>query len=84
MNIFLGLIDVQEFFSFNFRLREFFFLYFARPPLPHKFSNGPSLSWDGENYIFPKVTKMGSIFGHRMDYNGVGVLIGQRHIPSKT
>ena len=29
---FLGLIGVQEFFSFNFPLREFFFLYFARPP----------------------------------------------------
>ena len=26
--------------------------------------------------IFPKVTKMGSIFGHRIDYDGVGVLIG--------
>ena len=31
-----------------------------------------------------KVTKMGSIVGHRIDYNGVGVLRGQRHIPSKT
>ena len=27
---------------------------------------------------------MGSIVGHRIDYNGVGVLRGQRHIPSKT
>ena len=33
MNIFLGLTGVQEFFSFNFPLREFF-LYFARPPPP--------------------------------------------------
>ena len=34
----------MNFFSFNFALREFFFLYFARPPPPpHKFSNGPSL-----------------------------------------
>ena len=41
------------------------------------------LSWDRENYISPKVTKMGSIIGHRIDYNGVGVLRGQRHIPSK-
>ena len=40
-------------------------------------------SWDREDYIFPKVTEMGSIFGHRIDYNGVGVLRGQRHIPSK-
>ena len=41
------------------------------------------LSWDHEDYIFSKVTKMGSIFGHRIDYNGVGVLRGQLHIPSK-
>ena len=27
------------------------------------------LSWDRENYIFLKVTNMGSIFGHRLDYN---------------
>ena len=33
---------------------------------------------------FAQVTKMGSIVGHRIDYNGVGVLRGQRHIPSKT
>ena len=26
---------------------------------------------------------MGSIVGHRIDYNGVGVLRGQRHISSK-
>ena len=26
---------------------------------------------------------MGSIFGHRIDYNGVGVLRGPRHEPSK-
>ena len=34
-------------------------------------------------HIFPKVTKMGSIIGHRIDYNGVGALRGQQHIPSK-
>ena len=34
---------VWIFFSFNFAVREYFFLYFAPPP-PHKFSNGPSLS----------------------------------------
>ena len=28
-------------------------------------------------------SKMGSIIGHRIDYNGVGVLKGQRHITSK-
>ena len=26
---------------------------------------------------------MGSKIGHRIDYNGVGALRGQRHIPSK-
>ena len=34
---FLGLIGVHEFFSFNFLLREYFFLYFARPPSPISF-----------------------------------------------
>ena len=31
--------------------------------------NRKLLSWDRENYIFPKVTKMGSIFGHRIEYH---------------
>ena len=30
-----------------------------------------------QKFHFPKVTK-GSTFGHRIDYNGVGVLRGQR------
>ena len=34
-------------------------------------------------HISPKVTKVGSIIGHRTDYNGVRALRGQRHIPSK-
>ena len=34
-------------------------------------------------HFCPKVTEMGSIIGHRIDYNGVGALRGQRHIPSK-
>ena len=34
-------------------------------------------------YQSPKVTKMGSNIGHRIDYNGVGALRGQQHIPSK-
>ena len=34
-------------------------------------------------HICPKVTKMGSIIGHRIDYNRVGALRGQQHIPSK-
>ena len=39
--------------------------------------NKKLLSLDGKNSFFPKVTK-GSTFGHRIDYNGVGVLRGQR------
>ena len=35
---------MQEFFSFNFPLPEYFFFYFVCPPPPHKFSNGPSLN----------------------------------------
>ena len=34
-------------------------------------------------HIYQKVTKMGSIIGHRIDYNVVGALRGQRHIPRK-
>ena len=34
-------------------------------------------------HICLKVTKMGSIIGHRIAYNGVGALRGERHIPSK-
>ena len=34
-------------------------------------------------HICPKMTKMGSIIGHKIDYNGVGALRGQRHIHSK-
>ena len=30
-----------------------------------------------------KVTKMGSVTGHKIDYNGIGILKAQRHIPSK-
>ena len=41
------------------------------------------LCWDRKIYISSKVTKMGSIIGHKIDYNGVGALRGQRHIPSQ-
>ena len=34
------------------------------------------------NLYFAKVTKMGYIIGHKIDYNGVGALRGQWHIPS--
>ena len=39
---------MQEFFSFNFPLRDFFFVLRPppTPPPPHKFSNGPSLTND--------------------------------------
>ena len=41
--IFLGLIGVHEFFSFNFLLHAYFFC-ISPVPAPHKFSNGPSLT----------------------------------------
>ena len=41
--MFLRLIGVYEFFFVSFSLAQIFFLYFARPSAPHKFSNGPSL-----------------------------------------
>ena len=34
-------------------------------------------------HICPEVTNRGSTIGHRIDYNGVGALSGQRHIRSK-
>ena len=34
-------------------------------------------------HICPKVTKMGSLIGHKIDYNGVEALRGQWHIPRK-
>ena len=33
--------------------------------------------------LCPRVTNMGSTIGQRIDYNGVGALRGQWHIPSK-
>ena len=39
------------------------------------------LSWARENYIFPKGTKMGSIFDPRIDYSGEGVQGGQQYKP---
>ena len=37
----------------------------------------------GKLHFRPKVTKMESKIGHRIDYDGVGALRGQWHIPSK-
>ena len=42
--------------------------------------NKKLLSLDRKNSIFFKVTK-GCTFGHRIDYNAVGVLRGQRPPP---
>ena len=47
-----------------------------------------NLPWGEHGYFFElhisiKVTKMGSITGHSIHYNGVGALRGQRHIPGK-
>ena len=46
--------------------------------------SGPAIvrpaSSDRENYICPKVSKMGSKIGHRIDYNGVGALRRQRQL----
>ena len=33
--------------------------------------------------FFPKWLRRGLEYGHRIDYNGVGVLRGQREIPRK-
>ena len=41
------------------------------------------LSWDRENYTCQKLTEMGSKIGHRLDYNGVGALRGQRQKKNK-
>ena len=41
------------------------------------------IEWDHKSYICPKVTKMGSKIGHRIDYNGVGAVRGQQDISSK-
>ena len=42
------------------------------------------LTWDRKNYIFPKVTKMGSITGQKIVYYGARALRGQRHIQKKS
>ena len=34
-------------------------------------------------FFYPKVTKMGSIIGHRIDYKGIGAPRSQRHILRK-
>ena len=34
-------------------------------------------------HVLSKVTKMGSIISHRIDYDGVGVLKSQRQMPHK-
>ena len=46
---------MQEVFSFNFPLREFFFCTSPAPP-PHKFSNGPSLNISSQAEIYTKLS----------------------------
>ena len=47
------------------------------------YKNRNWLRWDRENYLFAqKWPLMGSIIGHRIDYNRVGALRGQRHLLS--
>ena len=42
-------------------------------------------SWYREKFhIWPKVTMMGSIIGHRIDYNGVGALRASGTYPAKS
>ena len=79
---FLGLIGVQEFFSFNFPLREFFFWTSPAPPPPHKFSNSLSLS-----KLFRAQGRTGNQFQDLMDgkkwehyFGPLPVLV--RHFPS--
>ena len=48
-----------------------------------RYINRKWLFCDRENYICPKVTKMGSMIGLKIDCNGVGALRDQQHIPSK-
>ena len=43
MDIFLGLIGVQELFHLIFPFANIFFV-LRRPPPPHNFSNGPSVT----------------------------------------
>ena len=45
----------------------------VKRPLQGRWVNSKLLSWDREKYIFPKVTEKGSLFGHRIDHNMVGV-----------
>ena len=40
--------------------------------------------WDRDNYICPKVTKMGSIIGLRIDYDGVAAAHTQKKIDPST
>ena len=53
--------------------------FWRRSPVPKKGSKVGSRKL----HICLKVTKMVSIIGQRIEYNGVGALRRQRHIPSK-
>ena len=77
MNIFLGLIGVHEFFSFNFPLREYFFV-LRTPPPPHKFSNGPSL-----NTTSPMTLVLYIPWVHRWLMRPIGARKCLCHIPDR-
>ena len=72
-------------FQQNFLEKAYFTAKMSGPAivLPASSDLESALSWDRENYICPKVTKMGFEIGHRIDYNGVGALRGQRYLASK-
>lgn len=40
-------------------------------------------TWDLKYYVCPKVTKMGSLVYHRINFYGSGILRDQWHISSK-
>ena len=69
----VGILKWKDFYFINFNQCVNSFQY----ELVKRLYEVELLSWDRENYIFPKVTKMGSIFGRRLDYDGEGVLRGQ-------
>ena len=75
-----GFWGVRQFFIFTVSKRTRMFV----PQMKSEVLFVQVTKLDSRNYIFAqKVTKMGSIIGHRIDYNEVGPLRSQRHIHSK-
>ena len=48
---FLALRGVHEYFSLNFPIREYIYIFLLRPTTPHKFSNGPFLNYEYAQYF---------------------------------